>query len=432
MDELIIAKSDPLTGSIPISGSKNGALPLLAATMLVEGETIINNVPDIHDIGTMIQMLQALGIKCTFIGPGVLKIDATAIRSSQAPYHLVRRMRGSFYVAGPLLGRLGEAYVPLPGGCVIGSRPVDFHIDGFQALGALVEEKYGIMRAEAPSGLHGSRVYLDPRWRSVGATINVMLAATLADGTTIIENASCEPEVVACAQFLNQCGANIEGAGSSILTIRGVDKLHGTEFASIPDRMEAGTFMYAVTAAGGDVVLQNVCPEHLTMVTQRLREAGARIEAGRDELRVISDGERPRPVDITTAPYPGFPTDLQPAHGVLAARATGTSVIEETMFDARYNYIDELARMGAEIRITGEVAIIKGVAKLSGAPVEATDVRAAAALVLAGLCAEGQTVIECAEFLDRGYEDFEGKLRGVGAAMVRRSRDNGKELLCLA
>ncbi len=276
MEQLIIAKSDPLTGSISISGSKNGTLPLLAAAMLVEGETVINNVPDIHDVGTMIQMLQALGIKCTFVGPGVLKIDATDICSTQAPYHLVRRMRGSFYVAGPLLGRLGEAYVPLPGGCVIGSRPVDFHIHGFKALGALVEEKYGIMRAEAPSDLHGARIYLDPRWRSVGATINVMLAATLAHGTTTIENASCEPEVVGCTQFLSQCGADIEGAGSNRLIIRGVDKLHGTEFTSIPDRMEAGTFMYAVTAAGGDVVLQNVCPEHLTMVTQRLREAGAR------------------------------------------------------------------------------------------------------------------------------------------------------------
>ncbi len=432
MQQLVVAKSRPLTGSITISGSKNGTLPLLAAAMLVEGESIIENVPDIHDVGTMIQMLQSLGIKCTFLGPGVLKIDATEIRASQAPYHLVRRMRGSFYVAGPLLGRLGEAYVPLPGGCVIGSRPVNFHIRGFKALGTHVEEKYGIMRAEAPAGLHGCRIYLDPRWRSVGATINVMLAATLAEGTTIIENSSCEPEVVACIEFLRQCGADITGAGSNTLTVRGVKKLHGTRFASIPDRMEAGTFMYAVAITGGDVVLHNVRPDHMTMVIERLREAGAHIETGENELRIISSSDRPRPVDMTTAPYPGFPTDLQPAHGILAARATGKSVIEETIFDARYNYTDELARMGADIRIAGEVAIINGVPKLTGAPVEATDVRAAAALVLAGLSAEGQTVIEGAEFLDRGYENFEAKLRRVGAPMVRRGRDNGKELLCLA
>lgn len=432
MPQLIVSKSDPLSGTIAVSGSKNGTLPILAAAMLVEGESIIENVPDIHDVETMLQMLQALGIECSFVGPGVLKIDASDIRSTQAPYHLVRRMRGSFYVAGPLLGRLGEAHVPRPGGCVIGSRPVDFHVRGFKALGAQVEEKYGVMRAQAPSGLKGSKVYLDPRWRSVGATVNVMLAATLADGITTIENASYEPEVVACAQFLEQCGADIRGVGTSMLTIHGVDKLHGTRFASIPDRMETGTFMYAVAIAGGDVILQNVCPEHMAMVIERLREAGMRIETEPTSLRVISNGKRPRPVDITTAPYPGFPTDMQPVHGALVARANGTSIVEETMFDARYNYIDELARMGTNIRISGEVAIIKGVPKLTGAPVEATDVRAAAALVLAGLSAEGQTVVEGAQFLDRGYENFEAKLRRVGAPMVRRGRENGKELLCLA
>jgi len=432
MQQLLVSNSTPLTGSVTISGSKNGTLPLLAAAMLIEGETIIENVPDIHDVDTMLQMLQALGIECIFLQPGVLKIDATDINSCQAPYHLVRQMRGSFYVAGPLLGRLGEAQVPLPGGCVIGSRPVDFHVAGFEALGARVDDTYGIMRAQAPSGLHGNRIYLDPRWRSVGATINVMLAATLAKGTTTIENASCEPEVVACSQFLKQCGAQIEGVGSNILTIRGVEKLEGTRFASIPDRMEAGTFMYATAIAGGDVRLKRVYPDHLVMVIDRLREAGVRVETDGDQLRIIASSDRPRPVDITTAPYPGFPTDLQPAHGVLAARATGTSVLEETIFDARYNYTDELARMGADIRITGQLAIVKGVPQLTGAPVEATDVRAAAALVLAALGAEGQTVIDNAHFLDRGYQDFEAKLRAIGASMVRQDDDNSKELLCLA
>jgi len=432
MQQLLVSKSEPLTGTIPISGSKNGTLPLLAAAMLVEGETILENVPAIHDVDTMLQMLRAVGIKCTFIEPGVVKIDATDINSCQAPYHLVRQMRGSFYVAGPLLGRLGEAHVPLPGGCVIGSRPVDFHISGFKALGAEVDETYGIMRTQARRGLHGSRVYLDPRWRSVGATVNVMLAATLAEGTTIIENASCEPEVVACAQFLKQCGAQIEGIGSNMLIVRGVEKLEGTRFASIPDRMEAGTFMYATAIAGGDVLLKRVRPDHLVMVIDRLREAGVRVETDGDQLRVTASSDRPRSVDITTAPYPGFPTDLQPAHGALVARAVGTSVLEETIFDARYNYTDELARMGADIRITGQLAIIKGVPELTGAPVEATDVRAAAALVLAALCAEGQTVIGGAEFLDRGYENFDAKLRAIGVPMVRRDSDNNKELLCLA
>ncbi len=432
MQQLLVSKSKPLTGTIPISGSKNGTLPLLAAAMLVEGETILENVPAIHDVDTMLQMLRALGIKYTFIEPGVLKIDATDIHSCQAPYHLVRQMRGSFYVAGPLLGRLGEARVPLPGGCVIGSRPVDFHVSGFKALGAEVDETYGIMRTQARRGLHGGRVYLDPRWRSVGATVNVMLAATLAKGTTTIENASCEPEVVACGQFLKQCGAQIEGIGSSMLIVRGVEKLEETRFASIPDRMEAGTFMYATAIAGGDVLLKRVRPDHLVMVIDRLREAGVRVETDGDQLRIIASSDRPRSVDITTAPYPGFPTDLQPAHGALVARAVGTSVVEETIFDARYNYTDELARMGADIRITGQLAIIKGVPELTGAPVEANDVRAAAALVLAALCAEGQTVIDGAEFLDRGYENFEAKLRAIGAPLVRRDSNNSKELLCLA
>ena len=432
MQQLLVSKSKPLTGTIPISGSKNGTLPLLAAAMLVEGETILENVPAIHDVDTMLQMLRAVGIKCTFIEPGVLKIDATHIHSCQAPYHLVRQMRGSFYVAGPLLGRLGEARVPLPGGCVIGSRPVDFHVSGFKALGAEVDETYGIMRTQARRGLHGGRVYLDPRWRSVGATVNVMLAATLAKGTTTIENASCEPEVVACGQFLKQCGAQIEGIGSSMLIVRGVEKLEETRFASIPDRMEAGTFMYATAIAGGDVLLKRVRPDHLVMVIDRLREAGVRVETDGDQLRIIASSDRPRSVDITTAPYPGFPTDLQPAHGALVARAVGTSVVEETIFDARYNYTDELARMGADIRITGQLAIIKGVPELTGAPVEANDVRAAAALVLAALCAEGQTAIDGAEFLDRGYENFEAKLRAIGAPLVRRDSNNSKELLCLA
>ncbi len=417
MEQIVVSGGRHLHGKVPISGSKNGTLPLLAAALLVEGETVIENVPDIHDVRTMLEMLEALGVRTEFTAPGVLRIDATDLRSTEAPYHLVRKMRGSFYVAGPLLARTGHAKVPLPGGCVIGARPVDFHIQGFKALGAEVTEKGGIMKARAPR-LRGARIYLDPRLRSVGATINIMLAATLADGTTTIESASREPEVVACAEFLRECGANLSGVGSSTLVIRGVERLHGCRFRSIPDRMEAGTFMYATAVAGGEVVLENVRPDHLTSVIETLQAAGVTIGYGDDWIRVQAEG-RPEAVDIMTAPYPGFPTDLQPNHGVAASIARGTSIIEETIFDARFNYTDELARMGANIKVVGRAAIVKGVPRLSGAPVEATDIRAGAALVLAGLAAEGRTEINGAEFIDRGYERFVEKLRSLGGEILR-------------
>lgn len=430
MEALTISGGNPLTGTVGISGSKNGTLPLLAATMLVDGESIIENVPDIYDVGTMIQMLRALGVECTFIGPGTLRVDASNIQTSQAPYSLVRSMRGSFYVAGALLGRLGEAQVPLPGGCVIGSRPVNFHINGFKALGASVEDKYGVMHAEA-SQLQGAPVYMDPRVRSVGATVNIMLAATLAKGTTVIENASREPEVVACERFLKQCGANITNGSGATLIIEGVKKLHGCRFRSIPDRMEAGTFLYATAIAGGDLTVQPTQTQHMDMVVAKLRKAGMQVDTTAESVRIVASGQ-PRPVDITTAPYPGFPTDLQPAHSVLVSLANGTSIIEETIFDARFNYIDEITRMGSDVRVVGQVAIFKGVPKLTGAPVEATDIRAAAALVLAGLAAEGQTEISGAHFLDRGYENFVTKLQTAGAQILSQGEAPSREALCLA
>ena len=417
MDQIVITGGRRLQGSVTISGSKNGTLPLLAAAMLVEGESVIENVPDIDDVRTMLQMLESLGVHSRFIGPGVLSIDASNLRSTEAPYQLVRKMRGSFYVAGALLARTGHAEVPLPGGCVIGSRPVDFHIQGFRALGAEVVEEAGIMKARA-SRLRGARIYLDPRLRSVGATINIMLAATLAEGTTIIESASREPEVVCCAEYLRDCGASLSGVGGSTLVIRGVERLHGCRFRSIPDRMEAGTFMYATATTGGSVVLEAVRPDHLTSVIDTLQAAGVTVGHGDDWIKVTCD-ERPEAVDVLTAPYPGYPTDLQPNHGVMAAIARGTSIVEETIFDARFNYTDELARMGANIKVVGRAAIIKGVAQLSGAPVEATDIRAGAALVLAGLAAEGVTEITGTEFIDRGYERFVDKLRPLGAQIAR-------------
>jgi UDP-N-acetylglucosamine 1-carboxyvinyltransferase len=430
VDEILVTGGKPLAGRVRASGSKNGALPLLAASLLVEGETVVDNIPDIEDVGTMIEMLRALGAKCEFVAPKKLRIDARNITALAAPYELVRKMRASFYVAGPLLARFGSCEVPLPGGCVIGHRPVDFHVQGFKALGAHVEERNGVVRAKA-SRLRGTRIFMDPRMRSVGATVNIMLASALAEGTTIIENASREPEVVSCQEFLIKCGADITGVGSATVIIRGVDKLHEAETRAIPDRMEAGTFMYAVAAAGGDVTVEDCAPDHMEIVLDTLRRAGASITTGPNWVRVRASG-RPLPIDIVTAPYPGYPTDLQPCHGVLAAIAKGTSIIEETIFDARYNYTDELARMGAHVRIVDSAAIIKGQPRLYAAPVEATDIRAGAALVIAGLLAEGQTGISGAGFLDRGYDNLEGKLRSIGADIVRCSDLQSRKALCLA
>ncbi|MGI5817939.1 MAG: UDP-N-acetylglucosamine 1-carboxyvinyltransferase [Armatimonadota bacterium] len=403
----------PLHGTAAISGSKNGSLPLLAATLLVDGEVVLHNIPDIRDIRTMIKMLQALGAKIEARQDGGLSIDSSDITSVVASYDLVRRMRGSFYVAGPLLARFGEAQVPLPGGCVIGSRPVDFHVRGFKALGAKVEEKYGVMHGKADR-LVGTQIYMDPRLRSVGATVNLMLAATLAEGTTVIENASREPEVVDCQQFLHACGAQIEGIGTTTLKITGVERLEGTEWTSIPDRMEAGTFLIAGALTRGDVTVEPIVPEHMRIVTDLFEQTGCEIDYTDRSVRLRMD-RRPEAVDVMTAPYPGYPTDLQPNTGVLMSVANGASVIEETIFDARFNYVDELIRMGADVRVMEGAAIFKGVPQLFGAPVVATDIRAGAALILAGLCAEGVTEVSGGSLVDRGYEDITGKLRTLGA-----------------
>ncbi len=422
MERLYITGGKRLSGSVAISGSKNGSLPLLAASLLIDGEVVLRNIPHIDDVNTMIEMLRALGAGCDFAVDGVLRIDGSSVSSVRAPYDLVRKMRGSFYVAGPLLARFGEAQVPLPGGCVIGSRPVDFHIKGFKALGAEVEEKYGVMRGRATS-LRGARIYMDPRLRSVGATINLMLAATLAEGSTIIENASREPEVVNCQRFLTACGAEMEGIGTTTLVINGVEKLHGCEWRAISDRMEAGTFLIAGALTRGAVTVEQVEPEYMERVVDLLRQTGAYVELAEDAV-TLQTNERAQAVDVMTAPYPGYPTDLQPATGVLMATALGTSVIEETVFDARFNYVDELARMGADVRVMEGLAIFKGVPQLYAAPVEATDIRAGAALILAGLAAEGTTELTGGYLVDRGYEDVVGKLRRLGAE-IHRERPSG-------
>ncbi len=431
MEAIIANGGNQLHGVVPVGGSKNGTLPLLAASLLVEGETIIENVPDIVDVRTMIEMLCALGAECSFVAPHTLRIDATNIHSVSAPYDLVNRMRGSFYVAGPLLARFGEARVPLPGGCVIGSRPVDQHFEGFSALGAEVEVKHGVMHARA-SRLRGARIMLDPHLRSVGTTINIALAAALAEGTTILENASREPEVVCFQRFLRDAGADISGIGTTTLVIKGGNHLESSRVASIPDRMEAGTFLYAALITGGDLTVQNVRPADMEAVLAVLRQAGAEVACGQDYVRICAKG-RPLPVDAMTAPYPGFPTDLQPCHGVMAAIARGVSCVEETIFDARFNYADELRRMGADIRMVGhQAAIFRGVVRLMACPVEATDIRAAAALVLAGLAAQGQTEVAGAYFLDRGYDNFEAKLTAVGAQVYRQGEPDAGEQLWLA
>ncbi len=348
MSTIAITGGTPLGGAVRVSGSKNGSLPLLAASLLIDGEVIFKNIPEIADVTTMIEMLKALGAQVTHDTGDGLRIDASNINSVSAPYDLVRRMRGSFYVAGPLLARFGEAQVPLPGGCVIGTRPVDFHIRGFKALGATVEEKYGVMHAEAKK-LHGARIYMDPRLRSVGATVNIMLSGALAEGVTVIENASREPEVVDCQRFLTACGADIRGIGTTTLEIHGVSKLHGCEWTAISDRMEAGTFLIAGAMTGGDITLDPVDPEHMQMVFDMLQQVGCEITAEGTRVSLKMD-QRANAVDIMTAPYPGYPTDLQPSTGALMAGARGTSVIEETIFDARFNYVDELIRMGADVR----------------------------------------------------------------------------------
>jgi UDP-N-acetylglucosamine 1-carboxyvinyltransferase len=427
VDMLHIVGSQPLHGEVRISGSKNGTLPLLAAALLAEGESQIDNVPDITDIHIMIALLRSLGARCAFVGPGRLKIDATNISSVAPPEHLMRAMRASFYVGGPLLARFGEAEIPLPGGCVLGQRPVDWHLKGFKSLGADVRVEGGVMLAHA-SRMRGAQIVLDGRMRSVGATVNILFAAVLAEGTTVIENASAEPEVIACEQFLQACGANIHGVGTSRLLVRGVKRLKPARISAIPDRMETGTFLIGGLITRGDVTVTHCCPEHMDIVIPELLRAGAQIERHKDALR-IRGYNRPGNIEITTGPYPGFPTDLQPNMAVLATIATGTSVIEETIFDMRFSYTDELMRLGADIQIKDRVAIIRGVEKLSGAPVVAMDLRAGSALVLAGLVASGRTEVSGADKLDRGYENFEGKLTALGA-QVHRERHAIEEALC--
>jgi UDP-N-acetylglucosamine 1-carboxyvinyltransferase len=408
----------PLSGQVKISGAKNSALVILAGTVLSAEDCRLHNVPSLADIDRMSEILAALGVKLQRQGD-VLEVNARHIGHSQAPYELVSQLRASFFVIGPLLARLGEARVPLPGGCAIGARPVDLHVRGLQAMGADVLIERGTVHARVRVGkrLQGAKIYLD--MPSVGATETLMMAATLAEGETIIENAAQEPEVVDLANFCIAMGANIRGAGTNTIVISGVSKLHAAEFNIIPDRIEAGTFLVAGAVTRSAITLTSVIPDHLTAVIAKLREIGVGVvEDAPNCLRVVP-GLDYRASDITTLPYPGFPTDVQAPLMTLLTLCEGNSVVTETLFENRMGHVPELNRMGADIRVKGNLAIVRGVPFLSGAPVMATDLRASAALVLAGLAAEGMTTMRGLHHMDRGYDDLEGKLKGLGAKVKR-------------
>ena len=423
MVSLQVEGGTALRGQLTVSGAKNSALAALVAAALAQEPAVLEGVPVVADVAVMVHLLRALGVRVEVLGRGELQVDGSTLSSHEAPYELVRRMRASFYVASLLLGALGKAVVPLPGGCALGSRPVDFHLKGFEQLGARIEIRHGSMYATAPpGGLKGASVHLSRP--SVGATVQLMMASCRAQGVTVIENAALEPEVVDVANLLNAMGARIRGAGTSVVQVHGVQRLSGTRYTIIPDRIEAGTWLVAAAATGGDVTVRGALAEHLQLPLMKLKEAGFAVSATPDAVRLASGGARPRPVDLETAPYPGFPTDLQQPFVALLTLADGTSVVRETIFD-RFRYVDELRRMGADIRVERDTAIVRGVPSLSGARVEVTDLRAGAALVIAALAARGESLVEGAEHIDRGYEDFEAKLRALGAR-VRRLGPDGR------
>lgn len=414
MEKIIIEGQHRLEGEVTISGAKNSALSILTGTVLSGSKCTIKNLPNIKDVAYIKDMLIQLGADVT-ANDDVMVIDTSKVNNHSIDFDMAKKMRASYYFLGALLGRFKKAEVAFPGGCDIGVRPIDLHIKGLEALGAKIKISHGMIKAKATE-LVGASIYLDVV--SVGATINIMLAACLAKGTTTIENAAKEPYIVDTANFLNAMGANIKGAGTDIIKIKGVSSLHGCEHTVIPDQMEAGTFMAAAAATKGDVLIKNVIPTHLEAVSAKLKEMGVEITEYEDSIRVKSDS-RPKSVSIKTLPYPGFPTDMQQPVSVLLALADGTAIITESIFESRFKYLDELKRMGAKIKVEGRVAVIEGVSKLSGAPVYATDLRAGAAMVVAGLVAEGRTEISNIGHIDRGYERLEDKLNKLGAKIHR-------------
>jgi UDP-N-acetylglucosamine 1-carboxyvinyltransferase len=415
LEKIIVRGGHRLTGDVSLSGGKNTVLKLMAASVMSKGTCIIRNIPDISDVHTMTGVLRGLGVMVDHSQWGTLIIDASNIETFEAPRQLVKEMRASIQTIGPLLARLGKARVYQPGGCEIGSRPINYHLDGFRVLGAKVTEQQGYIMIEADR-LRGAEIHLD--FPSVGATENIMAAAVLAEGTTTIHNAAKEPELIEEQNFLNQMGARITGAGTSCIQIEGVNELYGTEYEVGPDRIEAGTFMVAVAITGGEVFIRGAIAEHVEPVIGKLLECGANIRKCRNGI-LVKGNSIIKPVSIQTMPYPGFPTDMQPQFTAFLALADGPSMITENIFSSRFKHVDEIRRMGSDIRVEGRTIIIRGVPTLSGAEVTATDLRAGAALVLAGLAAEGVTEIEGVNHIDRGYEDFVGKLMRLGADIKR-------------
>ena len=419
MEQYVIKGGNPLVGEVDIAGAKNAALAILSAAIMTDETILIENLPDVRDINVLLEAISEIGAQVERIDKSTVKINGSTIGNLSVDYEFIKKIRASYYLLGALLGKYKHAEVPLPGGCNIGSRPIDQHLKGFRALGADVDICHGAIVAKAEN-LHGSHIFLDVV--SVGATINIMMAASMATGRTIIENAAREPHVVDVANFLNSMGANIKGAGTDVIRIRGVEKLHRTEYSIIPDQIEAGTFMFAAAATRGDVTVRNVIPKHLEATNAKLEEIGCEVEEFDDAVRVRAPHVLHR-THVKTLPYPGYPTDMQPQIAVTLALAEGTSIVTESIFENRFKYADELSRMGANIKVEGNSAIIDGVRKLTGARVSAPDLRAGAALVIAGLAAEGVTVVDDIVYIQRGYENFEEKLRSLGAEIERVSSE---------
>lgn len=416
MDKLLVRGGKALRGTIVVGGAKNAVLPIIIAAMLAKTPSHFDEVPMLDDVDTICEVLKYLGVRIDDSVDHALTVDSSGLNNYEPPYDLVSTMRASFLVLGPLIARLGKARISMPGGCAIGARPIDIHLKAFEAMGVKVEQGYGYIEASAPWGVHGATIYFD--FPSVGATEHVMMLAALAEGKTVLENVAQEPEIVDLANYLNKMGAKVRGAGTSVIKIEGVKELHGADYTIIPDRIEAGTYMIAAAMTGGDVMIENVLPEHQKPLTAKLREAGAVVEEDVDRIHVVSNGKL-KAVDVKTLPFPGFPTDMQAQMMAMLVVAEGNSRVTETVFENRFMHVNELMRMGAKITTEGRSAAISGPSHLTGCSVRCTDLRAGAAMILAGLVADGETTIGDLHHIDRGYENIVEKLRGLGADIER-------------
>lgn len=415
MEQYIMKGGNPLAGEVTISGAKNAALGILAAAIMTDEDVIIDNLPDVRDINALLDAMAGIGTRIDRVDRHAVTVNGSSVENFIVENESMKKIRASYYLLGALLGKYKRAQVPLPGGCNIGSRPIDQHLKGFKAMGAATRIEHGFIIAEAEH-LHGAHIFLD--MVSVGATINIMMAAAMADGSTTIENAAKEPHVVDVANFLNSMGARIKGAGTDVIRIKGVKSLHKTEYSIIPDQIEAGTFMFAAAVTGGDIVLRNVIPKHLEATSAKIMELGCQVHEYDDAVRVIAP-QKLQGTHVKTMPYPGFPTDMQPQIAVSLAIADGTSIVTESIFENRFRYVDELARMGASVKVEGNVAVISGVERFTGARVSAPDLRAGAALVIAGLAAEGITIVDDIYYIERGYENLDLKFRELGAKIEK-------------